>query len=109
MNELELIARLTSELPQNSSVRTGPGDDCAVLASPGSKKLLLFKTDAVVCGIHFTEDAPPEKVGHKALARCLSDVAAMGGAPLHAVVTLGLPQPFNVAYVERVYAGLNQL
>ena len=83
MNELELIARLTSKLPQNSSVRIGPGDDCAVLAAPHSKNLLLFKTDAIVCGIHFTEDAPPEKVGHKALARCLSDVAAMGGPGKH--------------------------
>jgi thiamine-monophosphate kinase len=109
MNEFELIARLTSGLARNASVLTGPGDDCAVVAAPAGNGLLLFKTDAVVSGIHFTPDDPPEKVGHKALARCLSDVAAMGGTPLHALVTLGLPRSFEIEYVERLYHGLNQL
>jgi len=42
---------------------------------------LLFKTDAIVEGIHFTKETPPGKIGHKALARCLSDIAAMAGTP----------------------------
>jgi thiamine-monophosphate kinase len=109
MNELELIARLIPGLATNSAVVVGAGDDCAVVRSVGEKDYLLLKTDAVVEGIHFTKDAPPEKVGHKALGRCLSDVAAMGGVPLHALVTLGLPADFDPTYIERVYAGLNQL
>ena len=59
-------------------------------------RLLLFKTDAVVEGVHFTADTPPEKIGHKALARCLSDIAAMAGTPTAALVTIGLPRKFDV-------------
>ena len=79
MNEFELIAHLTKSLPTNQNVLVGAGDDCAVLDFGPPDKLLLFKTDAVVEGIHFTKDTPPEKIGRKALARCLSDIAAMAG------------------------------
>ncbi len=62
-----------------------------VLQSPGQDAFLCSRPIAVVEGIHFTKEAEPEKIGHKALGRCLSDIASMGGTPLHAVVTLGLP------------------
>lgn len=109
MNEFELIARLTRALPTNKSVVVGPGDDCAVLDFGLPDKLLLLKTDAVVEGIHFAADTPPDKVGHKALGRCLSDVAAMAGIPSAAVITLALPNPFDAKFVESIYAGLNTL
>ncbi len=109
MNEFELIAKLTHSLPTNQSVVTGAGDDCAVLDLGVADKLFLFKTDAVVEGIHFTKETPPEKIGRKALARCLSDIAAMAGTPQHALVTLGLPRDFDAAFVEKIYAGLNEL
>ena len=95
MNEFELIARLTRDLPANAAVVTGPGDDCAVLDLGAADKLFLFKTDAVVEGVHFTRETPPEKVGRKALARCLSDIAAMAGTPVAALVTLALPENFE--------------
>lgn len=109
MNEFELIALLTPALPRDASVVVGAGDDCAVLdlGIPGTR--LLFKTDAVVEGIHFLSDTPPEQIGHKALARCLSDIAAMAGTPTHALVTLALPAGFEAARVEKIYAGLNAL
>src|SRR5208283_553174 len=81
MNEFELIARLTDGLPVNPAVVTGAGDDCAVLDLGAPDHLVLLKTDAVVEGTHFTRSTPPEKIGRKALARCLSDVAAMAGTP----------------------------
>ena len=109
MNEFELIQRLTRDLPANESVVTGAGDDCAVLDPGLGGRLLLFKTDAVVAGLHFAADTPPEKIGRKALARCLSDIAAMAGTPTAAVVTLALPQKFDAGFVERIYAGLNAL
>lgn len=109
MNEFELIARLTRALPTNDSVVVGAGDDCAVLDVGAGDRLLLFKTDAVVEGVHFTSETPPEKIGHKALGRCLSDIAAMAGTPTAAVITLGLPKGFEPAFVEKVYAGLNAL
>lgn len=109
MNEFELIERLTRALPGNETVVVGPGDDCAVLDVGAKEHLLLFKTDAVVEGIHFTKATPPLKIGRKALARCLSDVAAMAGTPTAALVTLGLPPAFEVSFLEAVYAGLNEL
>lgn len=109
MNEFELIARLTRALPTNDSVVVGAGDDCAVLECGDPARQLLFKTDAVVEGIHFTAETPPELVGRKALARCLSDIAAMAGTPSAALVTIGLPKQFEPAAVEQLYAGLNAI
>jgi thiamine-monophosphate kinase len=108
MNELELIARLVPTLPRNPSVVVSAGDDCAVL-DLGAPEYVLFKTDAVVEGIHFTNATPPEKIGRKALARCLSDIAAMAGKPNSALVTIALPKDFDPARVEKIYAGLNAL
>ena len=108
MNEVELIARLVPALPRNASVVVAAGDDCAVL-DLGAPDYVLFKTDAVVEGIHFTAGTPPEKIGRKALARCLSDIAAMAGTPNSAVVTLALPKDFDPARIEKIYAGLNAL
>jgi len=109
MNEFELIRRLTRTLPTNSSVVVGAGDDCAVLDAGTADRLLLFKTDAIVEGVHFTSEAAPEKVGHKALGRCLSDIAAMAGTPSAALVTIGLPRGFKAEFVEAVYDGMNAL
>ena len=109
MNEFELIARLTKSLPTNPNVVTGAGDDCAVLDFGLPDKWLLFKTDAIVEGIHFTRDTPPEKIGRKALARCLSDIAAMAGTPAAALVTIALPQKFDVKFIEAIYGGMNAL
>ncbi len=109
MNEFELIARLTKSLPTNSNVVTGAGDDCAVLDFGLPDKWLLFKTDAIVEGIHFTRDTPPEKIGRKALARCLSDIAAMAGTPAAALVTIALPQKFDVKFIEAIYAAMSAL
>ena len=109
MNEFELIARLTRALPTNDSVVAGAGDDCAVLDLGAADKLILFKTDAVVEGFHFTRETPPEKIGRKALARCLSDIAAMAGTPTAALVTIALPQNFEPEFVEKIYDGMNAM
>ena len=109
MDEFELIARLTPSLPTNDSTVVGAGDDCALIDLGLPDRWLLFKTDAVVEGIHFTMTAAPEKIGHKALGRCLSDVAAMAGTPTHALITLALPADFDSGFLERIYAGINTL
>ena len=109
MNEFELIAKLTRHLPSNQNVLAGAGDDCAVLDFGLPGKLFLFKTDAVVEGIHFNQDTPPEKVGRKSLARGLSDIAAMAGAPAAALVTIGLPKNYDAEFVQKIYRGLNAL
>src|SRR5208283_4651489 len=109
MNEFELISRLTRSLPTNPSVVIGPGDDCAMLEAGLPDRLLLFKTDAVVEGIHFPPATAPEKIGHKALGRCLSDIAAMAGTPTAALVTIALPHGFDPEFVAKIYEGLNAL
>ncbi|HZL13726.1 MAG TPA: thiamine-phosphate kinase, partial [Verrucomicrobiae bacterium] len=109
MNEFELIARLTKSLPANEMVLTGAGDDCAVLDFGLPEKLFLFKTDAIVEGIHFTKETSPEKIGRKALARCLSDIAAMAGMPNAALVTIALPKNFDADFIAKIYDGLNAL
>jgi len=109
MNEFELIARLTRSLPANDSTVVGAGDDCALVDLGIPDRWALFKTDAVVEGVHFTKTTAPEKIGHKALGRCLSDVAAMAGTPTHALVTLGLPAGFDAGFVEAIYAGMKAL
>src|SRR2546425_2459280 len=109
MNEFELIARLTQSPPTNATTVLGPGDDCAVLDLGLPDRWLLFKTDAVVEGIHFQAGTTPEKIGHKALGRCLSDIAAMAGTPSAALITIALPPEFEPNFVEGIYAGINAL
>ncbi len=104
MTEIELIQRLTAGLPTDESVLTGAGDDCAVLQPGGAP--LLFKTDCVVEGIHFEQDTPPALIGRKALARALSDIAAMAGTPTHALVTLGRCEAHEPDHLAAVYEGL---
>ena len=109
MKEFELIGRLMKSLPVNQNVVTGAGDDCAVLDFGLPDRWLLFKTDAIVEGVHFTRDAAPEKIGYKALARVLSDIAAMAGTPAAALVTIALPQKFDARFIEAIYAGMTAL
>jgi thiamine-monophosphate kinase len=88
-------------------VLTGVGDDCAVLRGEGA--FLLFKTDAVVEGVHFTPRERPELIGRKALARALSDLAAMGASPLAAVITLGVPKDESVRRLRAIYRGIERM
>jgi len=110
LGENGLLHLLTSHWKTNSSrVLTGVGDDCAVLRGDGKNHFLLFKTDAVVEGIHFTPDERPELIGRKALARVLSDIAAMGGSPLAAVVTLGVAENESVRRLRAIYRGIERI
>jgi len=109
VNELELIQLLTRSLPGNASVVAGAGDDCAVLDLGLASEYVLFKTDAVVEGVHFTSGTAGERVGHKALGRCLSDIAAMAGEPTAALIAIGLPANYRPEYVASIYEGINAL
>ncbi|MSR66310.1 MAG: thiamine-monophosphate kinase [Pedosphaera sp.] len=105
MDELSLIKKLCAQLPTSHDTIVGPGDDCAVIDLQLPDRWLLFKTDAIVEGVHFAADAPPEKIGRKAIARCLSDIAAMAGDPKHALITLGLPTGFDSDRIQEIYRG----
>ena len=89
-----------------AAVLTGIGDDCAVLRLRHGHDPLLT-TDFSLEGIHFRRDwHPPESVGHRVLARGLSDIAAMGGGPVAAFLSLALPRDLAQAWVERFLSGL---
>ena len=109
MNEFELIDLLTAGLSTNSALVKGPGDDCAVLDLGLPDRWVLFKADAVVEGVHFNPDAEPESIGNKALGRCLSDIAAMSGVAVSALVTLALPDDFDPRQLRRIYVGMDRL
>ena len=89
--------------PASSGVHLGIGDDCALLGpSPGMH--LAVSTDMLVEGRHFAAGADPFKLGHKALAVNLSDLAATGAAPRWATLALALPNA-DEAWLERFSAG----
>ena len=91
LSEFELIARYFDrpQAPDNV-VRLGVGDDCALLAMPPGQ-MMAVSTDMLVEGRHFFAGADPEKLGHKALAVNLSDLAAMGAKPMAFTLALALP------------------
>ena len=87
----------------------GIGDDCAVLPIPRGHEALVT-TDFSLEGVHFRRDwHPPDSVGHRCLARGLSDIAAMGGMPRAAFLSLALPGEFPQQWVDRFIAGLLKL
>jgi len=109
LGEVGLIARLRRRLHRPASVHVGIGDDAAVLRAPGGGHQWLFASDMMVEGVHFRrQDVPPQWIGWKALACNVSDIAAMGGLPHWAVVSLGLPPSTPVSFVDGVYAGLER-
>lgn len=110
LGERAMIKRLVRALPERADVVVGPGDDCAVVRpAAGARYDYLLKSDPVIEGVHFTPDVPGAAVGHKALARVLSDIAAMGGGPLWALVNLVAPVATSVARVAGIYSGLSRL
>ena len=87
-------------------IRVGIGDDCAVIDPPRGHELLVT-TDFSLEGTHFRRKwHPPESVGHRCLARGLSDIAAMGGEPIAAFLSLALPKRLPQSWVDGFFRGL---
>ena len=108
VGEDRLLDQLLPKLPRNRGVIVGAGDDCAILRLPGSGNLQVLKTDCLVENIHFTKKSPPGRVGWKAMARPLSDFAAMSAVPQFALVTLIVPSQTTLAWVKKVYGGIEK-
>ena len=109
LGEFGLIERLTRIVGAEGSpdLIVGPGDDAAVWRV--GSEYLIATTDAMVEGIHFLpERARWEDIGWKALAASLSDIAAMGGRPLFALVTLALPPHTPADTMDALYRGLGE-
>src|SRR4029077_18737108 len=98
-NLIKLIGRLAGSSGAGSLIR-GIVDDCAVLRLPPGTELLVT-TDLCLENVHFRRDwHPAPVVGHRCLARGLSDIAAMGGTPLACFLSLGLPKSLPQAWVN---------
>ncbi len=113
--ELSLIEQIRRKFPATGkNVILGIGDDCAILRPPAGSEVLIT-TDLSLEGRHFRRDVHPgDSVGHRCLARGLSDLAAMGATPLAAFLSLALPAPMVATaagrdWIERFFAGLRGL
>lgn len=118
VSELELLREIRARALQgvrNGSLRLGIGDDCALLGVRPDEELAVT-TDLSIAGRHFRLDwHPPESVGHRTLARGLSDLGSMGARPVAAFLSLGVPRDLTVrrgrrsSWIDRFYAGLFRL
>lgn len=116
MKELALIEQIRRDFSplRSRAVALGIGDDCAILRPPPGSEVLVT-TDFTLEGRHFRRDLhPPESVGHRCLARGLSDLAAMGANPMAAFLSLALPasllaSPGSRAWITRFFKGLRAL
>jgi thiamine-monophosphate kinase len=108
--ERQIIARIRrAARSRGAALRLGIGDDCALLRPPRGHELLLT-TDFSLEGTHFRRAwHPPDSVGHRCLARGLSDIAAMGGEPLAAFLSLALPRDLPQRWANDFLRGLLRL
>jgi len=106
VGEKELISRIRRQVGTRRGIIVGIGDDCAVLRLPPGHEALVT-TDFSLEGIHFRREwHPPESIGLRCLTRGLSDIAAMGGLPIAAFLSLALPRKIPQSWVAKFIKGL---
>jgi thiamine-monophosphate kinase len=111
-NELKLVERIArlAGVADRAGAVLGIGDDCAIFRPRGGAEDLLFTTDLLIEDVHFRLPAHgAEDVGWKALARGLSDIAAMGGEPRFCLVSLAVPADAGSRWIDGFYRGLLRL
>lgn len=108
MAEFDYITWLRSRTPRDPRVLVGPGDDTALFSSPSGS--VLVTTDVLTEGVDFRlGEVEPRRIGRKAMAVNLSDIAAMAGTPTAAVIGLVLPQNGGEALAKELYVGLREM
>jgi thiamine-monophosphate kinase len=109
ISEFELIEKINRAFPNHDKNVIGIGDDAAVISIPDKKKELIT-TDTMINGVHFlSEKADFEKLGFKSMAVNISDIAAMGGYPLYALLTLGISDKINDSQIDGLLRGINNI
>lgn len=109
LGEIGLIRRISAKVRTDGSVVRGIGDDTAVIKWTNDK-YMLFTCDMLVEDVHFRRAlARPFQIGWKALARNISDIAAMGGVPKYALVSVGLDPDLPVSFADGIFRGMNEL
>src|SRR5215467_2606296 len=113
-SECTILNRIKTKISvsRGSELKHGIGDDCAIFRPRGGSKDLLFTTDMLLEEVHFRRTThSAEDAGHKALARGLSDIAAMGGEPRFCLLSLAIPrwanpEAGNARWLDAFYGGL---
>lgn len=105
MAELEYIRWIRQQTRQHPRVLLSAGDDCAVVSWPDQRSLLVT-TDMLLEGSCFLREAGPQRIGRKAMSVNLSDIAAMAGKPVAAVVSVGLPHDLPQSWAEAFFLSL---
>lgn len=110
IGEFGLIHRVSQQFLDLVSNNTfGIGDDCAVIPQSDTESLLVT-TDLLIENVHFLRNKiSPHALGHKALAVNLSDIAAMGGTPSAAFLSIGLPDEVELEWLDAFFAGIHDL
>jgi len=107
LGEFKFIDLVQKQIGRHKSVIQGIGDDTAVLPLSGDKYQLMT-TDMLIKDVHFTGKDSPFDIGYKSIACSLSDIAAMGGTPQYAVISIGLPKHVSVSKVLDLYKGMQK-
>ena len=105
LGEFALIDLIKKMAGSPRGVVKGIGDDCAVLPF-GRSQFLLLTCDMLAEGVDFTHRDKPYWIGRKSLGVCLSDIAACGGVPRYALVSLGIPAQAQLNLVKELYRGI---
>ncbi len=110
IGELELVDRISNWVPpSNDKIVLGVGDDAAAFRV-SADKLALLTSDMLIENIHFDlKYTGAYQLGYKSLAVNLSDIAAMGGIPVYALINIALPSNIGLDFVEDFYKGINAL
>lgn len=90
---------------RHSGVIKGIGDDAAIVKYR-KNKFLLLTSDMLIEDVHFKRNQRPRDIGHKAIACSISDIAAMGGTPAYALISVGFPKNLSAAFAKEIYQGL---
>jgi thiamine-monophosphate kinase len=108
MDENSLLKLIFPLLNQGKDIIVGPGDDCAVIDIGDTNKYYLISTDQIISNVHFNPLATtPKEAGAKLIKRNISDIAAMGGKPAHAVITIASGN-YDEEWLLSFYKGLSE-
>ncbi len=105
MKEFDILNTILPMLHQRSDVKVGPGDDCAAIDI--GETYLLAAADQMIYGLHYYPHTTPDRIGRKLLKRNLSDIAAMGGTPSHALVSLASTSD-KLEWFEKFFRGMEK-
>ena len=100
LGEFNFISAIAPKKLLNKKILKGIGDDAAVV-NISKKDCLLFTADMLIENVHFLKSANPEDIGHKAVACSISDIAAMGGTPLYAIVSVAFPKDLDINFAKK--------